>query len=102
MLIVTTETISGKELELKGLVTSSIVQSRNIGKDLMAGLKSLVGGELTGYTEMLEDSKQMALERIIKEAKQLGADAIVGFKFELATGQGTSELIAFGTAVAFK
>ncbi|MFD3448124.1 YbjQ family protein [Microbacteriaceae bacterium 4G12] len=100
MLIVSTDTIAGKTItEVKGIVTSSVVQSRNIGKDLLAGLKSIVGGELKSYTEMLEDSKAVVKERIITQAQDLGANAIIGFRFELAATQGTSEVIAYGTAV---
>ncbi|MFJ8527470.1 YbjQ family protein [Bacillus sp. NPDC094106] len=103
MLIVTTETIVNKSIvEVKGLVTSSVVQSRNIGKDIVSSLKSIVGGELKSYTEMLEDSKEMVKERLIKQAEELGANAIVGLRFELAAGQGTSELIGYGTAVYFQ
>lgn len=103
MLIVTTETIVNKSIvEAKGLVTSSVVQSRNIGKDIVSGLKSIVGGELKSYTEMLEDSKKMVKERLIKQAEELGANAIVGLRFELAASQGTSELIGYGTAVYFE
>ncbi|ASF28288.1 hypothetical protein WV34_05740 [Bacillus amyloliquefaciens] len=99
MIMTTTETVAGKQItEVKGLVTSSIVQSRHIGKDLLAGLKSVVGGELKSYTEMLEDSKKK--ERLIREAEQLGANAIVGLRFELTAGQNTSELIGYGTAVS--
>lgn len=100
MLIVTTDGIANKNiLEVKGTVTSSVVQSRHVGKDLLAGLKSIVGGELSSYTEMLEDSTKMVSERLIKHAQALGANAIVGVRFELAAGQGTSELIGYGTAV---
>lgn len=100
MLIVTTDNIASKRIiEVKGLVTSSIVQSRNIGKDLLSGLKSIVGGELSSYTEMLDDSKQAIKERMIREAEGMGANAITGFRFTLAAGQGTSELIGYGTAV---
>lgn len=100
MIIVSTETIANKTIiDTKGIVTSSIVQSRNIGKDFLSGLKSIVGGELSSYTEMLEDSKEIALARIKEQATHLNANAIVGFRFTLTSGQGTSELIAFGTAV---
>jgi len=103
MIIVTTPTITNRTIiEEKGLVTSSIVQSRNIGKDLLSGLKSIVGGELKSYTEMLEDSKKMVKERMIKEAQSMGANGIVGFRFALTSSQGTSELIAYGTAVLMK
>ncbi|ASB89461.1 YbjQ family protein [Bacillus sonorensis] len=100
MLIVTTDTIAHQTVqEVKGIVTASIVQSRNIGKDILSGLKSVIGGELKNYTEMLEDSKKMVKERLVKQAEELGANAIVGLRFELSAGQGTSELIGYGTAV---
>ncbi|MDA1475445.1 YbjQ family protein [Bacillus sp. CLL-7-23] len=100
MLIVTTDAIVGKNIqEVKGLVTGSIVQSRNIGKDILSGFKSVIGGELKSYTGMLEDSKKMVKERLIEQAEAAGANAIVGLRFELSAGQGTSELIGYGTAV---
>lgn len=100
MLIVTTDTIAGHDIqEVKGIVTGSVVQSRNIGKDILSGLKSVIGGELKNYTEMLEESKRMVKERMVKQAEESGANAIVGLRFELSAGQGTSELIGYGTAV---
>ena len=100
MIIVTTPTVANKKIvEECGLVTSSIVQSRHIGKDLISGLKSIIGGELKSYTEMLDESKRTAKERMIQEAMAAGANAIVGFRFALTSSQGTSELIAYGTAV---
>ncbi|WP_404328987.1 YbjQ family protein [Mesobacillus maritimus] len=100
MIMVTTDTVANKNIvEVKGVVTSSIVQSRNIGKDLLSGLKSIVGGELKSYTEMLEDSKITVKSRLIQQAEQVGANAIVGLRLELSAGQGTSELIGYGTAV---
>lgn len=103
MIIVTTETIPNKNVvEVKGLVTSSIVQSRNIGKDILSGLKSIVGGELKSYTEMLEDSKVTVKKRLIQQAEQAGGNALIAVRFELAAGQGTSELIGYGTAVVIE
>ncbi|KKB72090.1 MULTISPECIES: YbjQ family protein [Bacillus] len=100
MLIVTTDTIAGHNIqEVKGIVTASVVQSRNIGKDILSGLKSMIGGELKNYTEMLEESKRMVKERMVKQAEESGANAIAGLRFELSAGQGTSELIGYGTAV---
>lgn len=100
MLIVTTDSIANKTItDVLGTVSASVVQSRHVGKDIMAGLKSIVGGELTSYTEMLVDSTDMVKERLIKEARALGATAIVGVRFSLTAGQGTSELIGYGTAV---
>lgn len=88
-----------KHCRSQRLVTSSIVQSRNIGKDILSGLKSVIGGELKNYTQMLEDSKKAVRERLVNQAEELGANAIVGLRFELSAGQGTSELIGYGTAV---
>jgi uncharacterized protein YbjQ (UPF0145 family) len=103
VLLVTTDTVANKKIvEVKGTVTSSIVQSRNIGRDILSGLKSIVGGELKSYTEMLEESKKTVEDRLIHEAEKIGANAIVGFRFELAAGQGTSELIGYGTAVVIE
>ncbi|MBE7104251.1 YbjQ family protein [Bacillus cereus] len=103
MLMVTTDTVATKEItEVKGLVTASVVQSRHVGKDIFASLKSIVGGELSGYTEMLEDSKKMVRERLEQQAKEVGANAIIGLRLEMAAGQGSSELIGYGTAVIVK
>jgi len=103
MILVTTDTVVNKNIvEVKGLVTSSIVQSRNIGKDILSGLKSIVGGELKSYTEMLEDSKATVKTRLIHKAEQVGANAIVGLRLELSAGQGTSELVGYGTAVVIE
>ncbi|EOQ08766.1 hypothetical protein IKC_06409 [Bacillus cereus VD184] len=100
MLMVSTDRVVTKTIrEVKGLVTGSVVQSRHFGKDLFAGLKSIVGGELSSYTEMLEDSKRIVTERLEQRAKEIGANAIVGLRFEMSAGQGSSELIGYGTAV---
>jgi uncharacterized protein YbjQ (UPF0145 family) len=100
MITATTNKIAGKNIiEVKGYVSGKVVQSRNIGKDIMAGLKSMVGGELKGYTEMISDSEKMAIERMIQEAEKIGANAVVGMRLQSSAGQGTFELIAYGTAV---
>ena len=92
MLLTTTELVMGKEYDVLGLVKGATIQSKNIGKDFGAGLKSIVGGELKGYTEMMEE-----------EAKRLGADGIVGIRFSTsAIMQGAAEVMAYGTAVKFK
>ncbi|MBR6378340.1 MAG: YbjQ family protein [Oscillospiraceae bacterium] len=102
MLIVTTETISGKNLEMLGLVKGSTVQSKHIGKDIGAGFKTLVGGELKSYTEMMEDARRIATDRMIAEAQNLGADAVVNVRFASAgIMQGAAEVIAYGTAVRY-
>ena len=102
MLLVNTETISGKNLETLGLVKGSTIQSKHIGKDIAAGFKTIVGGELKGYTEMMEDARRVATERMIAEAQVLGADAIVCVRFATsAIMQGAAEVIAYGTAVRY-
>ena len=103
MLLVNTETIPGKNLETLGLVKGSTIQSKHIGKDIAAGFKTIVGGELKGYTEMMEDARRVATERMIAEAQVLGADAIVCVRFATsAIMQGAAEVIAYGTAVKFR
>ena len=100
MLLTTTELVMGKEYDVLGLVKGATIQSKNIGKDFGAGLKSIVGGELKGYTEMMED---IAMQRMEEEAKRLGADGIVGIRFSTsAIMQGAAEVMAYGTAVKFK
>lgn len=103
MLLTTTEQITGKELEILGLVKGATIQSKHIGKDLGAGFKSIVGGELTGYTEMMEEARELATKRMVKEAEALGADAIVTLRFSTsAILQGAAEVMAYGTAVRFR
>ncbi|MDQ0232342.1 YbjQ family protein [Metabacillus malikii] len=101
MIIVTTETVPGKQTkELKGFVRGSTVQSKHIGKDIMAGLKTIVGGELGEYTEMMEEARKKAIGRMVEDAKQKGANAIVCMRLESsAVMQNASEIIAYGTAV---
>lgn len=100
MKLVSIESIPGKRIEALGLVKGTTVQSKNIGKDFMAGMKTLVGGELTGYTEMLIEARQIATLRMVEEANAMGADAVVGVKFgSSAIMQGAAEVIAYGTAV---
>ena len=101
MLIVTTETIQGKEiLETLGLVKGSTIRCRHIGKDIMASFKNVVGGEMTEYNDMLIEARKMAIERMCEDAKAKGADAIVGFKLmSSAVTQGAAEMVAYGTAV---
>ncbi len=104
MIITTTETIPNKEIvEVLGVVTGNIVQSKHIGRDVMAGLKTLVGGEIRGYTEMLTESRNIALERILESAKEKGADAVVGVRFTTSSVmERSAEIMAFGTAVKLK
>ena len=103
MLLVNIDYIPGKELEVLGLVKGTVVQSKNFGKDFMAGMKTLVGGEITGYTEMLNEARQIAMKRMVDEAEGLDADAVVNIRYgSSAVMQGAAEVIAYGTAVRFK
>ncbi|MBR3494805.1 MAG: YbjQ family protein [Clostridia bacterium] len=103
MLITTTEIIPGKELELLGLVRGSTVQTVNAFRDIGAGLKTLVGGELKKYNEMMDNARRIATDRMIEEANRLGADAIVGMRYATsAIMQSAAEVMAYGTAVKYK
>ncbi|AVK84856.1 hypothetical protein C3943_15490 [Lysinibacillus sp. B2A1] len=104
MLLSTTDVVAGKEVvETIGLVKGNSVQSRNIGRDMMAGLRNIVGGEMKEYAEMLVRSREIATNAMEEEAKKLGADAIVGVRFSTSSVMdGTSEVLAYGTAVKLK
>lgn len=96
-----TETIPGRRIvEFYGVVTGNTVRAKHIGRDLMAGLKNIVGGELKGYTELLQDSRNEATKRMIDQAKSMGANAVVNVRFATSSiAQGAAELFAYGTAV---
>jgi uncharacterized protein YbjQ (UPF0145 family) len=104
MIITNIETVPGKTIvEHFGLVSGSTIRAKHVGRDLMAGLKNLVGGELKGYTQLLHESRQQALKRMIEQASQLGANAIVNVRFSTSSvAQGAAELYAYGTAVHIK
>ena len=104
MLLVTTDNIVGKDIkEVLGLVKGTTVQSKHIGRDFMAGMKTIVGGEIKGYTEMLSEARKIATERMIAEAESLGADAVVGIRYGSSEAlQGAAEILAYGTAVKLK
>ena len=103
MQLVNIDYIPGKEFEALGIAKGTVVYSRNFGKDFMAGLKTLVGGEIEGYTEMLNTARQIAVKRMVEEAEQMGADAIVNMRYgSSSVMQGAAEVIAYGTAVKFK
>lgn len=103
MMLVNTDYIAGKELEMLGLVKGSTIQSKNVGKDITQGLKTLVGGELKAYTEMMNDARALATERMVQEAEALGADAVVNVRYaSAAVMQGAAEVMAYGTAVKFR
>lgn len=104
MIISTTFEVGGKKLsEPLGIVQGNTVRARWFGRDIAAGLKNLIGGEIVSYTELMRDSRNQAIERMIEEAKKLGADAVVGVRFATAEMmQGSAEFLAYGTAVKFK
>ena len=103
MILVNTDYINGKELEMLGLVQGSTIQSKDIGKDILQSFKTLVGGELTGYTEMMNEARAMATKRMVGMAEAMGADAVVNVRYaSSAVMQGAAEVIAYGTAVKFK
>ena len=102
MILVNTDYITGKELEMLGLVRGSTIQSKHIGKDISQSFKTLVGGELKAYNEMMNEARALATKRMVEEAEQLGADAIVNIRYaSAAVMQGAAEVIAYGTAVGF-
>jgi len=101
MIITNIETVPGKSIvEHFGLVSGSTIRAKHLGRDLMAGLKNLVGGELKGYTQLLQESRKQAMDRLIEQARQFGANAIVNIRFSTSSvAQGAAELYAYGTAV---
>lgn len=102
MLIVTTENTPGRRYEVLGVVKGNVVQSKNFGKDFMSAMKTLVDGEITAYTEMLGEARQIASGRMAAEAEALGADAVVAMRYASSSVmQGAAECIAYGTAVKF-
>ena len=103
MILVNTDYISGKELEMLGLVKGSTIQSKNLGRDISQWLKTLIGGELKAYNEMMNEARAIATKRMVDEATALGADAVVNIRYaSSAIMQGAAEVIAYGTAVKFK
>ena len=102
MLLVNTDYITGKKLEMLGLVKGSTIQTKNIGRDITQGFKTLVGGELSAYNEMMNEARALATKRMCAEAEDLGADAIVNIRYaSAAVMQGAAEVIAYGTAVRY-
>ena len=104
MLVLTIENVPGKEIkEIKGLVKGSTVRCKNIGRDITASFKNLVGGEMTWYNEMLIEARQIAIGRMVDEAEAMGANAIVGMKLmSSAVAAGAAEMVAYGTAVVIE
>ena len=102
MILVNTDYISGKELETLSLVKGSTIQSKNIGKDIAQSFKTLVGGELKAYNEMMNEARALATKRMVAEAEELGADAVINIRYaSSAVMQGAAEVIVYGTAVKF-
>lgn len=102
MILVNTDYIAGKELEMLGMVQGSTIQSKNVGRDITQGFKTLVGGELKAYTEMMNDARKLATQRMTEEAQALGADAVVNIRYTSSSVmQGAAEVLAYGTAVKF-
>ena len=101
MIITNIETVPGKNIvEHFGLVSGSTIRAKHLGRDIMASLKNLVGGELKGYTQLLQESRQQALDRMVDQARQLGANAVINVRFSTSSvAQGAAELYAYGTAV---
>lgn len=104
MIYTNTPDVPGREIiEVLGIVTGNVVQTKHLGKDIMAGFKTLVGGEITGYTEMLTEARHKAISRMVEEALQLDADAVVNLRFTTsAIMSNASEILAYGTAVKLK
>ena len=103
MLMVTTDYIAGKELEMLGLVKGSTIQSKHLGSDISQSFKTLVGGELKSYNEMMNTARALATKRMVQEAEELGADAIIGIRYaSAAVMQGAAEVMAYGTAVRYR
>ncbi len=103
MILVTTETIAGHQIEVLGLVKGSTIQSKNIGRDITQSFKTIVGGELKAYTQMMDSARALATKRMVEEAETMGADAIVAMRYSSASVmQGAAEVMAYGTAVKLK
>ncbi len=102
MILVNTDYIEGKKLEMLGIVKGSTIQSKHIGRDIMSGLKTLVGGEIGAYTEMMNEARAIATKRMVQEAEKLGAEAIVNIRYASSSVMsGAAEVIVYGTAVRF-
>lgn len=103
MILVNTDYITGKELEMLGLVKGSTIQSKNIGRDITQSFKTIVGGELKAYNDMMNEARALATKRMVEEAAGMGADAVVNVRYaSAAVMAGAAEVMAYGTAVKFK
>lgn len=103
MILVNTDYITGKELQMLSMVRGSTIQTKNVGRDITQSFKTLVGGELKSYTDMMNQARDLATSRMIEEAEKMGADAIVNVRYASSSVmQGAAEVLAYGTAVKFK
>lgn len=103
MILVNTDFISGKKIETISVVKGSMIQAKHIGKDIMSGLKTLVGGELTAYSAMINEARAIATKRMVQEAESLGADGVINIRYaSSAVMQGAAEMLVYGTAVKLK
>ena len=103
MILVNTDYITGKEFEMIGIVKGSTIQSKNIGRYITQSFKTIVGGELKAYTQMMNEARALATKRMVEEAESMGADAVVNIRYaSAAVMQGAAEIMAYGTAVKFK
>lgn len=103
MILVNTDFVSGKKLDTLGIVKGSFIQSKHVGKDIMAALKGLVGGELVAYSEMINEARSKATKRMVEEAEKIGADAVINIRYaSSAVKQGAAEILVYGTAVKFQ
>lgn len=102
MLLVNIDYLPGKNFEVLGMVRGNVVQSKNFGSDFMAAMKTLVGGEIADYTDLLNEARQIAIKRMVDQAEELQADAVLNIRYASASVmQGAAEVIAYGTAVRF-
>lgn len=104
MIYTNTQEVPGREIEeILGIVTGNVVQSKHVGRDIMAGFKSIVGGEIKSYTDMMTEARQKAISRMVEEAIKINADAVVNLRFTTSSiMSGCSEILAYGTAVKLK
>ena len=103
MLLVNTDFITGKELVTIEIVKGSTIRAKNVGRDILSGFKNLVGGELTAYTDMINESRAIATKRMVEEAEKLGADGVINIRYATSSvTQGAAEVMVYGTAVKFK
>ncbi len=104
MVVTNIETVPGKQIvEHYGIVQGSTIRAKHVGRDLMAGLKNIVGGELKGYTDLLQESRRQAMERMEAQAQELGANAVINVRFSTSSvAQGAAEILCYGTAVRFQ